>query len=596
MSYIQKQKSDLGTILVHWLIAASLLGAAVTGLSIASGDDPNLWASRYLDFLLPRENLWYVHLAFGVALISSLTAYAVYMRQAKLGDRIRLNGARFKALFLGGRARWTSLNVVLYWILFIALGLEIITGSLLFFGGGSLILTLHLQTTWFFLSFTFFHLVLHWLYGGQGQLLRIFRPQWRLPQRVPQLMDALIERVQQLEIEKALPETAERSPGKSERRKHAKTATIALPLAVAVAVGIAVVPFSALVEKQSRDTLRVIRISPANAPEIDGDISDSAWRNAPVATILTQHGANFDGGESRIEVRALHDDTYAYFAFTWTDPTRSLMHMPLVKEEDGWHLMRSSPEGNEVRFHEDKFAVLVAPPGQPLIGKGIHTGRQPLPDKPASSTGRGLHFVLGGAVDVWQWRAAHGASIYWMDHGHFGPPLPAPGTQPERRYKGGFSLDRDSSPYEENFDFVADQGAYPLVRPKRLPKDPARIARASSLNLDPELSNPDSQYFALSTGDSEPYSQTLDGAVPAGSVIPGIIFAEHQNRPDDPAEVIGTAKWASGRWSLEIRRRLDTGSPLYVPIRTGVQIWVAAFDHAETWHTYHIRPLKLEVQ
>jgi hypothetical protein len=373
--------------------------------------------------------------------------------------------------------------------------------------------------------------------------------------------------------------------------------TIVVPLAIAVAAGATMVPLSTFLEKQSRDTLKIVSINEANAPDIDGDLSDAAWRRAPVTTVLTQHGANFDGGESRIEVRAVHDEAFAYFAFTWTDPTRSLMHMPLVKEEDGWHLMRSSAEGNETQFHEDKFAVLLAPPGQPLIGKGIHLGRRPLSDQPASATGRGLHFVLGGSVDVWQWRASHCGRISWLDHGHIGPPLPAAATQPERRYKGGFTLDPSSVPYEDNFDFVADQGAFPLVRPKRLPKNSARIVRVASLNFDPEISDPESQSFYVEDEDTEPYSVSLDSAVPVGAVIPGIILAPRRtNRPDDVADVIGSAHWASGRWSLEVRRRLDTGNALDVSIKTGALMWVAAFDHAETWHSYHIRPLKLEVE
>ena len=40
--------------------------------------------------------------------------------------------------------------------------------------------------------------------------------------------------------------------------------------------------------------------------------------------------------------------------------------------------------------------------------------------------------------------------------------------------------------------------------------------------------------------------------------------------------------------------RLATG--VGVAIKTGALMWVAAFDHAETWHTYHVRPLELEVE
>ena len=204
MALIQRPKSDLGTIILHWLIVAALFGAVLTGLSIASVD-PGLWALNYLDFLFPRQNVWYVHIALGIALLSSVLAYVAYIKQASLSDRIRFNWARFVALFRMGRSRWASVNVLLYWALFVALAVEIATGTLLFFGYGGSVLTLHLHLTWFFLVFPVVHAMGHWLYGGHAQLLRIIRPQWRLPQRAPQFVDALIERVQQLEIEKTLP-------------------------------------------------------------------------------------------------------------------------------------------------------------------------------------------------------------------------------------------------------------------------------------------------------------------------------------------------------------------------------------------------------
>ena len=40
--------------------------------------------------------------------------------------------------------------------------------------------------------------------------------------------------------------------------------------------------------------------------------------------------------------------------------------------------------------------------------------------------------------------------------------------------------------------------------------------------------------------------------------------------------------------------RLATG--VDVAIKTGALMGVAAFDHAETWRTYHVRPLELEVE
>ncbi len=297
---------------------------------------------------------------------------------------------------------------------------------------------------------------------------------------------------------------------------------------------------------------------------------------------------------SKVEVRAVHDGTSAYFAFTWTDPTRSLKHMPLVKQKDGWRLMRSASPGNEAGLHEDKFAVLLAAGGRHLIGAGIHFGRKPLPDKPEGATGRGLHYIAGGTGDIWQWRASHGGLNGWVDNGHFGSPLPASAAQPSRRYTGGFELDPGSLPYQDNFDIVSDREAYPLVRPRRLPKRREALVRLQPATLDPESSDAETSVNSLNTNETELFSDDLDRSVPVGTVIPSVLLAPSEARR--PAEVIGSARWASGRWSLEVKRRLDTGSPLDVAIKTGALMWVAAFDHAETWHTYHVRPLELEVE
>ncbi len=57
----------------------------------------------------------------------------------------------------------------------------------------------------------------------------------------------------------------------------------------------------------------------------------------------------------------------------------------------------------------------------------------------------------------------------------------------------------------------------------------------------------------------------------------------------------GVARWAAGRWTLEVARRIYTGSQYDVPIKTGTLMWVAAFDHSEKRHTRHLRPFRLEV-
>lgn len=585
MAIIRRPRSDIGTVVVHWLLVATLLGAILTGLSIAAVDNPNFSVLHYVGFILLRENVWLLHLYFSVVLLSSVVAYVIYIKSAGLTDRIRLDAVRLRAIFIGGRPMWASTNVLLYWFFFIALTLEIVAGILVFFGWGGFLLSLHLHCVWLLLLFPFAHVLVHWLYGGSDQLFRIFRAQWRLPQQAPELVDVLIERVQALEFG-----SAERL--KAGEKAPPRRARIVVPLVLAAAAGAAMAPLSISVEREARQTLRLVRISSDEAPVMNGDISDPAWRRAPAMHVLTQHGANFDAGASAIEIRALHDGVFTYFAFTWTDPTRSLKHMPLVKREDGWRLMRSAKPGNEVELHEDKFAVLLAAGGQRLLGKGFHFGRRPLPDKPESATGRGLHYIAGGVGDIWQWRASHGGLQGWIDSGHFSSPLATSESRQAGRYTGGFALDPNPTPYQANFDIIGDREAYPLVRPRRMPKSPN--LRLASYDLDCETSDAENWRAWIAPEDTEPFSEELDRATPIGTAIPSILISEKP--AERPTDVLGAARWNGGRWSLEVKRRLDTGSPVDVAIRSGTLMWVAAFDHAETWHTYHVRPIELETE
>jgi hypothetical protein len=130
------------------------------------------------------------------------------------------------------------------------------------------------------------------------------------------------------------------------------------------------------------DSLQIRRINPADAPILDGDTSDRAWRDVKPFSLLTGEGGNFDGkGETRIEIRAVHDGTYAYFLFTWQDSTRSLKHLPLVKEADGWHLLHSGFQlGDEHQYNEDKFSVLLTTSDVTLAGgRTFHPGPQRSP-------------------------------------------------------------------------------------------------------------------------------------------------------------------------------------------------------------------------
>lgn len=387
----------------------------------------------------------------------------------------------------------------------------------------------------------------------------------------------------------------------SERARRRGGVVQANPYMVAIAAGVAGVTFAYTIDNNVREYLTIRRVPHAEAPIIDGDVSDPVWRTTKPVAVLTQQGANFDGtGETHVEIRAVHDGEWAYFSFIWDDPTRSLKHLPLVKKVDGWHLLQHGYDrGSADAFFEDKFAVLLTNLDITLAGdRTFHAGPVPIAGRPPTLSRRGLHFAPPGAVvEIWQWKATSGGRLGYMDHSHFGPPAEPTQAEIEGRspYRGGFAPDPGSAPYSDNFDPRGPGGYDSPITPRRLPRDLAKThAGLGGVDLDPNHGEADGSRWWMTTEESVPYSPDFDAKIPVGSVIPGVIMSG--SFTGDRASVRCASRWSAGRWSLEAARRLGAQSPYEVGIATGTYMRVAAFDHSQIDHTRHVKPIRLEVE
>jgi hypothetical protein len=387
-----------------------------------------------------------------------------------------------------------------------------------------------------------------------------------------------------------------------ERRARRDPGVQSNPFVVAISIAVASASAIMVVEHQSGDVLRIRRVERTSAPVIDGDTSDPVWQATKPIRIVTGRGGNFEGrGETTIEVRAVHDGEFAYFQFAWDDPTRSLKHLPLRKTPNGWKLLHDGYESaDEHAYHEDKFAVLLTTLDVVLAGdRTFHAGPMPAAGMPPTLSGRGLHFTgkPGLFVDVWQWKATSSGEAGFMDDDHFGPPAEptqkqADGSLP---YRGGFAADPGTAGYADNFTTLPAGGNGEVVLPRRLPKDiGATMAALGQTNLDPNRGESEGARWYLTEGDSAPYSRELDATIPVGTIVPGVIVTGVPT--GDRADIRCAARWAAGRWALEVVRRLDTDSPYDVAIASGVFMRVAAFDRSQIRHTRHVRPIRLEVE
>ncbi|ACA17113.1 Ankyrin [Methylobacterium sp. 4-46] len=550
--------SDVGTVILHWTSAVAMTASLVTGLRI-SADALDAVVARWLSPILPQGEVWTVHIYAGLLLFGVSVAYVAYMARSGLANRVALRKARALKLAQNAQLRWMGANVLLHWLLF---GLVIVltaTGILLYLGHGGLVVTIHEAAAYGTLAYTLLHLVGHFGYGGWRQWLRIFRPAALAP-----------------------------NPAQRSRRPMLVAGLVTVP-AVAAAVGLDLV---------DRDTLTVETV--AQAPTLDGVLDDAAWRAARPVRVRTQQGANLGGtGESTVEIRAVQDGTRIYFAFRWQDPTRSIARVPMIKEADGWHVHASrAGEADVVDFYEDKFAAIFSHSDGFGAGGVTHLGPRPLPDKPSSLNQRGLHYTTDGSyVDMWQWKSSRGGLLGHVDDQYMGPPRePTPDEARKRaRYQGGYWNDPGSTIYSYNFPFEGPGGYAGPVKPKRLPVDPAATMAALG-HFD--LKNPDTHQdegarWWLTGADSKPYTEEDDARIPVGTVIPGVLNTGTYE--GDRADLSGGAKWKDGYWTLEVSRALRTGSRYDVDFVPGepLYLWVAVFDHTQTRHTRHVRPVRV---
>lgn len=603
---MRERKTDYGTILLHWILVGATGVAFVSGLRIATEAPHRTWINLF-DALLPRANVWTMHIEAAVVLIAIAIAYAVYMSRSGLSRRVQLDKVRLRALYGRKSGRLGAFNVLLIWLFFLAMTVLIVSGGLLYFGvlADHGVASAHWWASWAIPAFTGLHILFQAMIGGTSQLLRIVRP-GRLPAPPPrldaaELLTLLVEQSGQPARPSRRRPQARAQPSSTPRQRDVTLQSN--PFIVASAVAVLGTSVLLATDFLAVDSLRIHRISSTEAPILDGDTSDPIWRNISPFSLMTNEGENFDGkGESKISIRAVHDGTWAYFLFTWEDPTRSLKQLPLIKRADGWHLLHDGYDrGEEHAFNEDKFAVLFTTLNATLAGdKTFHAGPQPIADAPATMTGRGLHYTPaeGIYVDVWQWKATSGGPSGWMDDDHFGPPLRPTPMQMNNAvpYRGGFEPDPGTANYFNNFDAPSNTAdVHQTVKPRRLPKDLEAMAAAmGSVNLDPEIGESDGARWYMTEGESVPYATELDRQIPAGTVIPGVIISGKFS--GDRADVRCAARWASGHWSLEVARRLDTQSQFDVPIKSGVFMRVAAFDHSQIGHTRHVRPIRIEVE
>jgi thiosulfate reductase cytochrome b subunit len=546
-------RTDAFTVVLHWGMVAAVVVSLMSGLRIAA-DYAESVAGGLADplaalFLKGSVIEWHVWSGWILTFIA--ISYAAYLWRSRQGERVKLDRSVWRGFWrsrgAGPAQRWRALNVVIYQLAFVLIGLMAATGWMLYSGvtfglRPHTVATVHGLAAFGFVVYIVVHVVAQVM---TGRFWQIFQP----------------------------------------RLDYAAAAGLAV-LVAGAAVTAAVVA-----DRQGFAPLLVAAV--ADPPAIDGSGDDPAWREAQAAAIRTLRGANFEDGEVTVRVKAVHDGERIYFQFRWPDPQRSRKHLPLLKVEGGWRVLQSGFEvADENDYYEDKFSVVLA--RTPALGSGtVHLGKN-LIGGPHRPIHRGLHFTEDGSLaDMWHWKSVRtgGMQPALVDDNFFGPLQPS--EVEGARYTGGYSQDpKDSGNYIENWSKL--DPALPLnealVVPKFLPASAATLARLGTPDLDPEAG--DEGVWHLHRDEVVPYAAARD-EYPPGTLLPSVVIDGAFS--GDRGDVRGGARWQDGYWTLETSRLLDTGSDYDVPFGNGqpVYLWVAVFNHSQTRHSQHLHPLRV---
>ena len=304
--------------------------------------------------------------------------------------------------------------------------------------------------------------------------------------------------------------------------------------------------------------------------KIDGKDDETDWYYASEVFVDTFAGANFYSGMSKVSMKVLHNATETYFFIRWQDPTESLLHLPLVKTEKGWRVKsRGFSRFDEKQYYEDKLALLFSKSCSIAAAATAHLGSQPRSELPANKHKKGYHFSSHGVVDLWQWKAVRTNAMYLVDDSYIGKPVPP--VIGEKRYTAGYQQDGDmGGSYILNWKWYNSES----VVPKRLPLAPSHDAQGY-----------------VSWFDYKAYSPELDN-LPVGSLIKSVLYRSNQIE-GGRADVRAFGRYSNGYWNLEIVRKKKAAEETDIDLSNGICLWVSAFDHAQTAHTRHVKPLRL---
>ena len=318
----------------------------------------------------------------------------------------------------------------------------------------------------------------------------------------------------------------------------------------------------------------VTAVKAAAAPKLDGVADDAVWKTAPVVKLTAIKGVNFKGnkGDTSATLQVAYTADTLYMLVTYEDPTYSVRRSPYVKKADGkWEQLKDPEDkgGDNNKYYEDKMAVTWNI-NDSIFGfndkfsctTACHSGE---PGKPYGNKYTDEDGELG---DSWQLKFVSGGVIgqmddQYLDHTRF---------HPEKAKEAGRKSDPNTGGGYEDIKLVNGKPEF--------------------MNKDGKAANKGGTYW-LKAEDKVPFD---DAKFKAGDEVASVLIAPFKG---DRGDVSVGAKWAKGTWTVEIARKLVTGSKFdinFSDLNKTYGFGLGFFDNSQVRHAYVQAPLILQFQ
>ncbi|MBL8492140.1 MAG: hypothetical protein JNM82_15265 [Rhodocyclaceae bacterium] len=351
---------------------------------------------------------------------------------------------------------------------------------------------------------------------------------------------------------------------KSSHKKIAIVTPVALAVGLAFAAGREPAPKD---KPKEHKPIAVTAVMAAAAPTIDGDAKDAVWKTAPATKLAAVKGCNFKDGKTSATVQVAYDKDNIYMLISYDDPTLSERRSPYQKQQDGTWTKLKDPDdkgGDNCVYYEDKIGVQwnLSVVGYEKFGCAIscHGG------EPGKPYGNKYNEEAGELTDLWHMKWVRTGNIGQIDDGY----VDHTRFDPQKEKNAGRKTDPKTGGGYEDVNLVNGKPEF--------------------MSKDGKPANKGGTYW-LKAEDKVPFD---DARFKAGDEVASIVIAPFTG---DRGDIKFAGKWAKGKWTMEIQRKLVTGSKFDVnfdDLKKAYYFGIALFDNAQVRHAVVEEPLVLQ--